>query len=72
MVIRSGKLTDRMNRRTVYVGKGGSYGSSVFRILGDQETDTIHFFQLREDFLALRQLRQVTDQDEILYRAVES
>jgi len=42
-----------MNRRTVYVGKGGSYGSSVFRILGDQETDTIHFFQLREDFLAL-------------------
>ena len=72
MIIRPGKLTDRMNRRAVYVGKGGSYGGSVFRILGDQETDAVHFLQLGEDFLALGQLRQVADQDEIPYRAVES
>ncbi len=69
---RSEKLTDRMSRRTIYIGKGSPYGGSVFRILGDQETDAIHFFQFWENFLALRQLRQVADQNEIPYRTVES
>ena len=61
-----------MNRRPVHIGEGGAYGCPVFRIFGDQETDAIHFFQLREDILALGQLRQVADQDEIADRAVES
>ena len=61
-----------MNRCPVHIGEGGAYGCPVFRIFGDQETDAIHFFQLREDFLALGQLRQVADQDEIADRAVES
>jgi len=42
-----------MNRCPVHIGEGGAYGCPVFRIFGDQETDAIHFFQLREDFLAL-------------------
>ena len=54
-----------MNRRPVHIGEGGAYGCPVFRIFGDQETDAIHLFQLGEDLLALGQLRQVADQDEI-------
>ena len=54
-----------MNRCPVHIGEGGAYGCPVFRIFGDQETDAIHFFQLMEDLLALGQLRQVADQDEI-------
>ena len=43
-------------------------GTVSYRLHGEQNSTTVS----REDFLALRQLRQVTDQDEILYGAVES
>ena len=40
--------------------------------LGIRKRTPYIFFQLREDLLALGQLRQVADQDEIADRAVES
>lgn len=61
-----------MNRRPVHIGEGGAYGCPVFLNIWGLGNGRHTFFQLREDLLALGQLRQVADQDEIADRAVES
>ena len=53
------------------VFKSRSYGGTVLGVLGDVETDIVECFQSREDFLALREKREVADENEVADVAAE-